>query len=404
MRILFITDNFPPEVNAPASRTFEHCSEWVKLGHEVTVITCFPNFPNGKVYTGFSNNLRKIEHLDGIMVIRVWSYIAANQGFLPRILDYISFMVSATTQSLKLGHYDRIIGTSPQFFSAVASYLIGSLKSTPWIFELRDIWPESIQAVGAMKNSWLLDLFEQLELFLYERSHLIISVTHSFKKNLIQRKVPESKISVIINGVDLKRFYQRPKDDQLSTYFGLDQNFVAGYIGTHGMAHSLDTILDAAQIIQDMHDLRIKFVLLGSGAEKEQLVTNARKRNLDNIVFIDSVSKDEVPRYWSLLDVSIVHLRDAPLFKTVIPSKIFESMGMGIPIIHGVLGESAEIIKKDGVGWVVHPENPQEMANTIIEAYCNKRLLKTKSQNCWTAAQKYKRAVLATEMSTLISR
>ena len=404
MRILFITDNFPPEVNAPASRTYEHCREWVKAGNDVTIITCFPNFPQGKVYLGYSNHMIREEWLEGIRVIRVWSYITSNDGFLKRILDYLSFMISATLVSLKLGRYDKIIGTSPQFFSAVAAYLIGALKSTPFIFELRDIWPESIRAVGAMKNSFILDLFEKLELFLYRRSHCIITVTHSFKKNLIQRKIPSSKISVVINGVDLLRFYKRAKDVKLSSELELDGSFVAGYIGTHGMAHALDTLLDVAVILQETPDIKIKLILIGSGAEKAKLIDKANQMNLSNVIFVDSVAKDEVPRYWSLLDVSIIHLRDTPLFKTVIPSKIFESMGMGIPIIHGVLGESADIIRDESIGWGIHPENPEKMANTVLEAYSKEDLRLSMVRNCELAAKKYERRSMAKKMLKYLGR
>ncbi|MCG8454116.1 MAG: hypothetical protein MI717_13150, partial [Spirochaetales bacterium] len=153
MDILFISDNFPPEVNAPASRTFEHCREWVKAGCRVTVVTCAPNFPNGRVYEGYENRLLQEEVMDGIRVVRVWSYITANEGFAKRIMDYVSFMVSAVAMSPRLGTPDVIVATSPQFFSACAAFLISRIKSRPYVFELRDIWPESIKAVGAMKDS-----------------------------------------------------------------------------------------------------------------------------------------------------------------------------------------------------------------------------------------------------------
>jgi glycosyltransferase involved in cell wall biosynthesis len=404
MKILFITDNFPPEVNAPASRTFEHCREWVKLGHDITVITCHPNFPMGQVYGGYTNSLHCKETFAGITVIRVWSYISANEGFLKRIIDYMSFMISATIVSFKLGNFDKIIGTSPQFFSAVAAYLVSAIKSTPFIFELRDIWPESIRAVGAMKDSKLLDWFERIELYLYKKSICIISVTNSFKENLVLRRVPARKISVVRNGVDLSRFYPREKDPVLIQQLKLDEYFVAGYIGTHGMAHALETILDAAEVLQKLSNNRIKILLLGSGAQKLKLIEYAADKDLKNVIFLDSVEKSAVPSYWSLLDICIVHLKDTPLFKTVIPSKIFESMGMGIPLIHCVLGESAQIIENESIGWVVQPEDPRQLANTIIEASGNKDALLRMAKNCRTAAKKYKRRSMAMKMLKDIKR
>ena len=183
MHILFLTDNFPPEVNAPASRTFEHCREWVKAGNQVTVITCAPNFPAGKVFSGYKNKLWQTEEMDGIRVIRVWSYITANAGFIKRILDYISFMPPAVLASFFVKKPDLVIGTSPQFFTVCAAYLVSLFKRIPFVFELRDIWPESIKAVGAMNDSIIIKLLEKIELFLYRKAKMIVSVTHAFKKN-----------------------------------------------------------------------------------------------------------------------------------------------------------------------------------------------------------------------------
>ena len=162
VHVLFLTDNFPPEVNAPASRTYEHCREWVKAGHRVTVVTCAPNFPTGKVFPGYRNRLWSRETIDGIEVVRVWSYITANEGFLKRVLDYQSFMVSATIASLFVRKVDVVIGTSPQFFTACAAYAVGLVKRRPWIFELRDLWPESIKAVGAIKSGRAIAWLERL--------------------------------------------------------------------------------------------------------------------------------------------------------------------------------------------------------------------------------------------------
>ncbi len=206
MHILFLSDNFPPEVNAPASRTFEHCREWVAAGHKVTVITCAPNFPKGVVFEGFRNRLWQKSEVDGITVIRVWSYITKNEGFAKRILDYVSYMFTAFWASLFVRRVDVIVGTSPQFFTACAAYAASVFKRRPWVFELRDIWPESIRAVGAAKDSMLLDWLEKLELFLYRRADAVISVTHAFKRNLITRGIDGAKIAVVTNGVDTTRF------------------------------------------------------------------------------------------------------------------------------------------------------------------------------------------------------
>ncbi|MCW5587181.1 MAG: glycosyltransferase family 4 protein [Chromatiales bacterium] len=334
MHILFLSDNFPPEVNAPASRTFEHCREWVRAGHKVTVITCAPNFPKGKVFEGYRNRLWQRERMDGIEVIRVWSYITANEGFTRRILDYLSYMFMAILAGPFVRRIELVVGTSPQFFTACAAYVVSRYRRVPYVFELRDLWPESIKAVGAMRDSALIRLLERLELFLYRKAARIVCVTHSFRETLIRRGIDARRISVVTNGVDMTRFSPVPKDAELVAELGLAGKFVAGYVGTHGLAHHLETLLDAAGRLRTLPGGGVfHFILLGDGARKQALVEDAARRGLNNVTFIDSVPKDQVARYWSLLDVSVIHLRKTELFQTVIPSKLFECMGMGLPVL-----------------------------------------------------------------------
>jgi hypothetical protein len=395
MHILFLTDNFLPEVNAPASRTFEHCREWGKAGHQVTVITCAPNFPQGKVYEGYRNKLWQREDMDGIRVIRVWSYITANEGVGKRILDYLSFMVSATLAAPFVRKPDIVIGTSPQFFTACAAWAVGKMNRIPFVFELRDLWPESIKAVGAMKNSLAIRIFEKVEMYLYHQAARIVSVTESFKCILVERGVEPDKIVVVTNGVDLSRFQPMAKDSELVARYGLEGKFVAGYIGTHGMAHALETILKTADRFRRAGRDEFRFILLGHGARKQALVEMAREMGLENVIFIESVPKEEVPRYWSLLDVSIIHLKKTDLFTTVIPSKMFECMGMGIPILHGVAGESAEMVKREGAGLVFQPENAEEIQEKLLLLHGDRKLYDQLKNNCLTAARNYDRSTLA---------
>ena len=403
MHILFLTDNFPPEVNAPASRTHEHCRLWVAAGHQVTVITCAPNFPKGRVFDGYRNAWRQDETMDGIRVIRVWSYITANEGFIRRVLDYLSFMATATLAGLGVRGVDVVVGTSPQFFTACAAYAVGTLKRRPWVFELRDIWPESIKAVGAMKESAVIRWLERLELFLYRRAARVVSVTHSFKRSLMARGIAGDKIDVVTNGVDLSRFSVRPKDKALTQQLGLDGKFVAGYIGTHGMAHALETLLDAAELLRLAPDgEHIRLLLLGDGARKAELQADAQRRGLDNLVFIDSVPKEQVARYWSLLDVSVIHLRRTELFTTVIPSKLFECMGMGIPVLHGVAGESADIVRDAGAGEVFEPENVDQLVDGLLRLKADPALLHQYRSQGLASARRYDRANLGMHMLQLL--
>lgn len=405
LRVLFLTDNFPPEVNAPASRTYEHCREWVRLGHRVTVVTTVPNFPKGAVFPGFRNKLWQVEEMGGIRVIRLWSYITANQGFLRRSLDYASFMVSATIAAPFVGRHDLVVATSPQFFSACAGYAVGCLKRVPFVFELRDLWPESIRAVGAMRQSRVLDALERLELFLYRKAAAIVSVTRSFRTNLAERGIDPAKVAVITNGVDLTRFGPRAKDGPLTVQLGLEGKFVAGYIGTHGLAHGLSTLLDAAEkLARDPQGQNIRLLFVGDGACKPGLVAEADRRGLANVVFVDTVPKEDVARYWSLLDASIVHLKDSPTFAGVIPSKIFEAMAMGLPVLLGVRGEAAGIIEAEETGLVFEPENPDALCSALMRLTTEPNLLARLKSRGPAAAIRYDRTFLARTMMTVLEK
>jgi glycosyltransferase involved in cell wall biosynthesis len=399
LHILFLTDNFPPESNAPASRTFEHCREWVRAGHQVTVITCAPNFPKGKVFDGYRNRLWQQEQMDGIRVIRVWSYITANEGFVRRILDYQSFMLSATLAAPFVCGVDLVVGTSPQFFTACAAYLVSRLKCIPFVFELRDMWPESIKAVGAMKDSAVIRFLERIEMFLYRKAARIVTVTHAFRSTLVRRGIDGNKIDVVTNGVDLSHFAPQTKDAALVQQLALQDMFVAGYIGTHGMAHALETLLEAAAALQQMPEAQnVRLLFLGDGARKLDIVARSQAMGLRNVLFLDSVPKHQVVHYWSLLDVSVIHLRKTELFTTVIPSKLFECMGMGLPVLHGVAGESAEIVLREQVGEVFESENAQELAAGLLRMRDRPAAYANFQQNGLAAAQRYDRRNLALQM------
>lgn len=401
MHILFLTDNFPPEVNAPASRTFEHAREWVKGGHQVTVITCAPNFPKGRVFPGYKNRLWQQEDLSGIRVIRVWSYIAANEGFARRVLDYMSYMMTATLAALFVRRVDVIVATSPQLFTALAGWITGLLKRRPWVFELRDIWPESIRAVGAMKTSRVLDMLERLELFLYRRATRVVTVTNAFRDNLIRRGINPQKIRVVTNGADLSRYKPQGKDPDLAAELSLQGKFVLGYIGTMGMAHGLGTLIDAMRQLSALPEgADLRLLMLGDGAAKAALQEKAV--DLPGVIFLDSVPKEQVTRYWSLLDVALIHLKATDLFTTVIPSKLFECMAMGLPVIFGVKGEAAEIVRKSGCGVLTEPEDSVALAEKILKLQADPDMRAQISAAGIAAAPSWDRRVLASKMEDIL--
>lgn len=365
MKILFLTDNFPPETNAPATRTWEHAVRWVAAGHQVTVITGAPNFPEGKLYSGYRNRWYAVEEISGIRVVRIKTYITANEGFLRRTLDYLSFMVSAFFFGLFQKRPDVVVGTSPQFFTVCAAWLLSVFKWRPFVFELRDLWPESIKAVGALKEGFWYTTLERVEGFLYRRAALIVCVTHTFRDRLIERGVSEKKITVVLNGVDVDVYRPREKDSALLQKYELDGKFVAGFLGTLGLAHALDSVLEAAKLLKDRPD--IVFLLAGSGASREALLEKARVEKLINVMILPRQDKSAMSALWSVCDVSLITLRDDPLFSTVIPSKIFESMGMGLPIVLSLpMGEAAQIVTDTGSGMVIAPEDPLQLSNALV--------------------------------------
>lgn len=396
MKILFITDNFPPEINAPANRTYEHCREWVKLGAEVTVITGVPNFPKGKVFDGYKNKWRQEEKIDGIRVIRVWSYITANEGTVKRILDYISFGVTSFLNGLFVKS-DLVIGTSPQFFSAMSAWQIGIFRRKPWVMEVRDLWPESIVAVGAMKNKKLINFLEWIELMMYRSAGQIIVVTETFRKKIENKGVNPYKIFVFKNGVDLSKYFPGPKPRRIEEKLGLRNKMIFGYIGTHGMAHGLNFILDQARKFNMTHK-DIHFLFIGDGAKKESLKEQARRDKLKNVTFLDSVGKEEVLEYLQLMDIALVNLIKSPTFLDVIPSKIFEAAAVQKPILLGLEGETKEIIESYGAGLCFEPENSSQFIKCVLQFYDERGNLDQYMLGCKKLAYDYERKRIAKSM------
>ncbi|HMY83390.1 MAG: glycosyltransferase family 4 protein [Saprospiraceae bacterium] len=401
MRILFLTDNFPPEVNAPASRTYEHCIEWVRRGVEVTVITCVPNFPQGKVFDNYKNKWRQKETMDGIRVIRVWSYISANEGFGKRILDYVSFGVTSFLHGLFV-KTDLIVATSPQFFTAVSGRWLSLCKRKPWVMEVRDLWPESIKAVSAMKSdNMIFSYLEWVEKRLYKSAKKIIVVTDAFRDKIASRGIDKNKISVVKNGVLMEKFKPVEKNRQLLSQLGLEGKFIFGYLGTHGMAHKLDFIVECAAKITDED---IHFLFIGNGAQKENVRNLAVQLRVKNCTFLDSVPKNEIADYISITDVALVNLMKSETFQTVIPSKIFENASMQKPILLGVEGESKSIIEQYDAGICFEPENEAAFLDAVYRLKSDAQLYGKLQEGCKRLALDFDRRKLALRMLEIFNQ
>jgi colanic acid biosynthesis glycosyl transferase WcaI len=364
MNIVFLTENFFPETNAAASRVYERACYWVSWGHKVTVITTTPNFPTGKVFSGYKNNWLQQENIEGIQVVRVKTYIAANEGFLHRVIDFISFMIMGSIVGIFTRKPDIIVATSPQFFTAVAGWFVSVVKMKPFIFELSDLWPSNINALDVIKSDVLFKVLTYLELFLYAKSKKIIALTPAFKYNLMKRGISPNKITVILNGAEIKLFQPKQKSKKLLDEWKLNNKFIVGYIGTMGMAHGLENVLNAAKLLKE--ELGIHFVLIGAGADYKNLKKVATVQKIKNVSIFPQLPKRNMPDVISSCDLALVSLRNISDFKTVIPSKLFEAMAMGKPqLLVAPIGEAKKIIEKTGSGVWVPPENPQQLSETI---------------------------------------
>ena len=370
MNILYLSHYFPPEGNAPATRVFEMCRRWVKRGHQVTVLTGVPNVPAGVVYPGYRNRRIQREVLEGINVVRVWTFIAPNRGIVRRSLNYISYMASAFLAGLFLPKPDVLIATSPQFFCGWAGLMLSRKLRAPFIAEIRDLWPESISTVGAVRSQAPLKLLERMERRLYAEARRIVTVGDGYRERLIERGVPPETIDVVCNGVDRQAAADQAQGAEARRSLGLENRFVVSYIGTIGMACGLDVVLRAAAQLQTQGRDDVRFLLVGDGATRRELEQQARAMHLDQVIFTGLQPKSRIPALLAASDACLVHLKKQELFTSVLPSKLLEAMAMAKPVILGVEGHAAKLLKSAGGGICITPGDAGELldATTLLAA------------------------------------
>jgi colanic acid biosynthesis glycosyl transferase WcaI len=405
MNILFLSDNFPPEVSAAASRVYERACYWVQEKHRVSVITSAPNFPWGKLYDGYKNSWVQKEQMDNINVIRVKTFMAPNKGFFLRTVDFISYMIMAVIVGSFQQKPDVIIATSPQFFAAVGGWALSKIKRVPFIFEISDLWPESIKGLGLMGDSFVYRSLEKLELFLYRQSRLIIVQTNAFKENLVARGINPLKIKIISNAVDIKKYKPvTQKNKKIMSDHGLENKFVIGYIGTHGMSQNLKNVVDVAKRVGEASK-HVVFLFVGDGAERDEVMQYAAAHNLKNTVFIPQQCKSDIPEWWSVCDVALVHLKDLEVFKTVIPSKIYEAAGMGLPVLLvAPEGEASQLVEREKLGIHVPVDDKEAFIKQVINLSTSETWKEVFSFSLPIAAQTYNREKQAQDFINCISQ
>lgn len=361
MRIAYVCHYFVPEPAAPAARVHELARAWVRAGHDVSVITTFPNHPMGRIPLAYRGRWWATERLDGIRVLRCWLYAVPNRGVGRRGLDHLSFMLTALAFGLpRLGKVDLVLASSPTLFSALSAWLIARLRRVPFVLEVRDLWPEAIVGLGLMRPGPVVRVLEALARFLYRQAALVVLVTEAFADRLAEQGVPRRKLAVVPNGADMRLFSPEVDGACARTAFGLGGRFVVAYIGSHGLSHGLGAVLDAAALQPD-----VTYLLVGDGADRERLLAERDRRGLANVVMRPSVDKAQVPGLYAAADVCLVTLRDVPIFGAFVPSKLFEMLAAGRPIIGAVRGEARDILARSGGALLVEPERGDQLAEAV---------------------------------------
>jgi glycosyltransferase involved in cell wall biosynthesis len=371
-KILFLSPYFPPEMGAPSARVSELARHWVQAGHDVTVLTAFPNQPNGVVPPQYRKAMRRLiltEDYHGARVERTWLIPTPNRKPWERIANYSSYCFSALLRGLFLPRPEVIIGTSPQMLAAVAGLWLAKLRGVPFIFEVRDLWPESLAGVGlAGHKQALYRLVGRLAAMLYRRSDHVVVVSPAFREHLHRNwNVPLERISIVVNGVEPQVFSPAPPDQRLLGELGLAGKFVVSYIGMLGSAQGVSTILEAAALLR--HRPEIAFLLVGDGAERGRIEGQVREQKLENLKLLPQQPRSAVPGLIASSNACLVVLRDAEVFKTVIPTKMLEFMSCARPVVVAVQGQAREIVEAAEAGICVPPENPGALAAAVERLY-----------------------------------
>jgi len=403
MKILFVTHYFPPEVNAPANRTYEHCRRWVQDGHSVTVITGVPNHPRGEIFDGFENRWFQEEEVDGIRVIRTWMFLAQNAGFAKRVANYLLFALTAVLASFRADKPDLVVATSPQFFVGIAGAIISKLKRRPFVLEIRDLWPKSIVELGQLNEGPILSVLEGLEKWLYRSASGVVVNTRTFHDHITARGVDSSRIELVYNGIDPALFSPRPKNQRLLADHDLAGYFTVAYVGTLGLAHGLTLLIDVAERMRAREDLR--FVLIGDGADRAKLEADIERRGLDNVRLLGLQTRESMPDWIASIDLLLVLLRDLPVFETVIPSKIFEFLAQERPVVLAAKGEIRRMMDEADGALVIDPEVADQLVAAIEEVMNRpeEAALRAASGRRWVE-QDFIRDDLARKMARFLER
>ncbi len=405
MRILYLSQYFPPEVGATQTRAYEMARGLVRAGHHVTMIAEIPNHPSGIVPPEYRGKWFERTTLDGIDVIRVWVKASPVKTFRTRMAFYLSYMVSAILAGLFLarGRYDVLYATSPPLFVGAAGLVISYLRRIPLVFEVRDLWPESAVVLGELKNPAAISWAERLERACYHRARRIVVVTQGIFDRLSARGYAPDKLAVILNGANTDLFRYRPPGRQtVRQKLGLQGKFIVIYAGIHGLAQGLESVLEAIALMQTYPD--IHFLFVGEGPVKQNLMQLAGQRKLSNLTFHPEVPRDKIPDFLSAADVALVPLRRSDLFRGALPSKIFDAWACRCPTLVTIDGEARRILSEAQAGIFVEPENPQALVEAILHLKDNPDTCRIMGENGRRAVEKsFSRQAQARQLVDLLT-
>lgn len=353
MKIILLSHYFPPEVNAPAKRTFDHAKIFAKEGHEVFIITNFPNHPNGKIYSGYKNKWQFYEEIDGIKVFRILTYATPNEGTIKRSLNFSTYMVLSIICGLKLKNIDVVLATSPQLLCGISGMILSKLKKSLFVFEIRDVWPDSISSLKIIsKKSLLFSILKSLENKIIHSSDMVVAVTKGIKKYLENKK--HSNVKLITNGINYSNYPNIKKQ--------INNPLTFAYVGTIGMAHNVEIIIDTAKHFID--NKKIKFLIIGDGAKKRLIYK--RSKNIHNVEMRPLLQEKDLNNAFNEIDVGLITLEDESIWKDALPSKIFDHLVRAKPVILSIpTGDTSEMIKRYNCGKVSNPRDPNSLISCV---------------------------------------
>jgi glycosyltransferase involved in cell wall biosynthesis len=364
MRIIIVTHYFPPEIGAPQARLSALAAAWAANGDDVTVLTGMPNHPTGVIAPQYRGVIRRREWRDGYRVLRTWLYATPNEGMARKTIGHLSFMVTSVLLGGRAsGPADVVVVSSPTFFAIGAGWLLARLKRARLVVEVRDLWPAIFTELGVLTNRRVIRLLERLELAAYAAADTVIVLSDGFRANLIGRGVPADKVHTIRNGVCPGEFDPgAPADARLRARLGAGPaDCLVLYAGTHGISQGLTSVADAAA---GLPGEEIRFAFVGDGADKQRLLRRVTELGLRNVTLLPGIPHEQVPALLAAADICLVPLRDVPLFSSFIPSKMFEYLAAGKPVVGAVAGEAAQILREAGA-LVVPPADSAALSAAI---------------------------------------